>query len=268
VEAIGVAAAALLVVLFVSQRHRTEVAQQKKEAADAIASQPVQTPPVSVTPPETPELAMKVPAEDTIATGSANGRAETTFPASGAKEPVQQRKQAPKTGYSADHPFVPEWEQQAAGEQAAEGLGASNVPEDVGLENTAEDKNTAVENTANTAGDNTGGTNQALSNGVAVPAVYPYALRVSSAETVGDLARSVEAIGGKVVDASGTRIDPASFASGNQPALVRAIVKPGSVDAMTKLLAKYGATSKTKPPSAAEFASQTVEFDLSIAYAP
>jgi hypothetical protein len=93
-------------------------------------------------------------------------------------------------------------------------------------------------------------------------------LRVSSAETVGDLARSVEAMGGTVVDASGTRIDPASFAYGNQPAFVRAIVKPGSVDAMTKLLSKYGATSKTKPPTSAEFASQSVEFDLSITYAP
>jgi hypothetical protein len=266
VEAIGVAAAALLVVLFVSQRHRTEVAQQKKETADAIASQPakVENPPVVVEPAEQPQIAMKVPAEDTIATGSANGRAETTFPGSGgakeiAKEPAQQRKQAAKTGYSADNPFVPEWEQQAAGEQAAEGFGASNVPQDVGL-----DQNTA--NTANTAGDNTG--NQALSNGVAVPAVYPYALRVSAAETVGDFARSVEAMGGKVVDASGARIDPASFASGNQPAVVRAIVKSGSVDAMTKLLARYGATSKTKPPTSAEFASPTVEFDLAITYAP
>ena len=263
VEAIGVAAAALLVVLFVGQRHRTDVAREKKEAADAIASQPakVENPPVVVEPAEQPHIAMKVPAEETIATGSANGRAETTFPGSGggAKEPVQQKKQAPKTGYSADNPFVPEWEQQAAGEQAAEGFGASNVPQDVGLE-----QNTA--NTANTAGDSTG--NQALSNGVAVPAVYPYALAVSSADTVGDLVRSVEAIGGKVVDASGARIDPASFASGDQPALVRAIVKSGSVDAMTKLLAKYGATSKTKPPTSAEFASQTVEFDLSIAYTP
>ena len=269
VEAIGVAAAALLVVLFVAQRHRTDVAQERKETADAIA-QPskVENPPVVVQPAEPPQIAMKVPAEETIATGSANGRAETTFPGSGgakeiAKEPVQQRKQAPKSGYSADNPFVPEWEQQAAGEQAAEGFGASNVPQDLGVEqNTADDKNTA-----NTAGDNTGGTNQVLSNGVAVPAVYPYALRVSSAATVGDLARSVEAMGGKVVDASGARIDPASFGDGNEPALVRAIVKPGSVDAMTKLLARYGATSKTKPPSSAEFASQTVEFDLSITYA-
>jgi len=120
VEAIGVAAAALLVVLFVSQRHRTEVAQHKKETADAIASQPakVENPPVVVEPAEQPQIAMKVPAEDTIATGSANGRAETTFPGSGggkeiAKEPAQQRKQAAKTGYSADNPFVPEWEQQA-----------------------------------------------------------------------------------------------------------------------------------------------------------
>ncbi len=268
VEAIGVAAAALLVVLFVSQRHRTEVAQQK-ETADAIAGQPakVENPPVVVEPAEQPEIAMKVPAEETIATGSANGRAETTFPGSGggkeiAKEPVQQRKQVPKSGYSADNPFVPEWEQQAAGEQAAEGLGASNVPQEVGIEqNTAAENNTAIENTANTG-------NQVLSNGVAVPAVYAYSMSVSSAQTVGDLARSVEAMGGKVVDASGARIDPASLADGNPPAFVRAIVKPGSVDAMTKLLARYGATSKTKPPSSAEFASQTVEFDLSIAYAP
>jgi negative regulator of sigma E activity len=268
VEAIGVAAAALLVVLFVAQRHRTEVAQEKKETADAVASQPVKNPPVVVEPAQQPQIAMKVPAEETIATGSANGRAETTFPAAGgakdvAKEPAPQMKQAPKTGYSADNPFVPEWEQQAAGEQAAEGWGAGNVPQDVGVDqNTADEKNTA-----NTASDNTGSTNQVLSNGVAVPAVYPYALRVSSAETVGDLARSVEAMGGTIVDASGARIDPASFADGDQPALVRAIVKPGSVDAMTKLLARYGATSKTKPPSSAEFASQTVEFDLSITYA-
>jgi hypothetical protein len=268
VEAIGVAAAALLVVLFVAQRHRTEVAQEKNETADAIARQPstVQTPPVVVEPAQQPQIARKVPAEETIATGSANGRAETTFPSSGgakeAEEPVPQMKQAPKTGYSADNPFVPEWEQQAAGEQAAEGWGAGNVPQDVGREQTtADEKNTAIENTANTG-------NQVLSNGVAVPAVYAYSIAVSSAETLGDLARSVEALGGKVVDASGARIDPASFAYGNQPALVRAIVKPGNVDAMTKLLAKYGATSKTKPPSSAEFASQTVEFDLSITYAP
>jgi negative regulator of sigma E activity len=265
VEAIGVAAAALLVVLFVSQRHRIDVAeeraaQQKKETADAIASQPakVENPPVVVAPAEPPELATKVPAEDTIATGSANGRAETTFPGSGGG--TKQQKQAPKTGYSADHPFVPEWEQEATGEEAAQGLGASNVPEEP---NTADDKNTAVENTANTAG---GSTNQALSNGVAIPAVYPYALSVSSADTLENLARSVEALGGKVVDASGARIDPASFATGNEPDFVRAIVKPGSVDAMTKLLAKYGATSKTKPPTSAEFASQTVQFDISINY--
>lgn len=273
VEAIGVAAAALLVVLFVAQRHRAEVAQDKKETADAIARQPapVETP-VIVTPAETPQIAMKVPAEETIATGSANGRAETTFPgtapASGAKqmqkEPAQQ-KQAPKTGYSGDNPFVPEWEMQAAGEQAAEGLGASNVPAQQGLE-----ENTAQYNTAqgNTAGSNTASPNQALSNGVAVPAVYPYSVSVSSASTVGDLVRSVEAMGGKVVDASGARVDAASFDAGTQPTLVRAIVKPGSIDAMTKLLAKYGATSKTKPPTSAEFASETVEFDLSISYAP
>src|SRR3982750_2520790 len=49
VEAIGVAAAALLVVLFVAQRHRTEVAGNH-ERADAIASQPakVENPPVVV----------------------------------------------------------------------------------------------------------------------------------------------------------------------------------------------------------------------------
>ena len=266
VEAIGVAAAALLVVLFVAQRHRTEVAQDKKETADAVARQPAPVEsPVIVTPAETPQIAMKIPAEETIATGSANGRAETTFPgtapaSNGAKEMAQKKKQAPKSGYSADNPFVPEWEMQAAGEQAAEGWGAGNVPEQQGLE----------ENTAqyNTAQGNTAGSNQALSNGVAVPAVYPYSVSVSSASMVGDFVRSVEAMGGKVVDASGARVDAASFDAGNQPTLVRAIVKPGSIDAMTKLLAKYGAKSKTKPPTSAEFASETVEFDLSITYAP
>jgi negative regulator of sigma E activity len=261
-EAIGVAAAALLVVLFVAQRHRADVAREEK-AADALVANPPSpppAPPVVVAPPADPTLATKVP---DIATGSANGRAETTFPmppAGGDAEAVATKepavpKQAPKTGYSADNPFVPEWEAQAANQEAAEGFGASNVPPDEGAE-----QNTARENTASP--------NQALSNGVAVPAVYGYALRVSDASTLGELARSVEALGGKLVDASGAWIEPASFEADNEPAVVRAIVKVGATDAMVKLLARYGAVSKTRPPSSATFAADTIEFDIDVTYAP
>jgi hypothetical protein len=176
-----------------------------------------------VEPPEHPQHRDEGAGEDTIATGSANGRAGDDVPpgpvaGESPRSPVQQRKQAPKTGYSADNPFVPEWEQQAAGEQAAKGIGASNVPQD--LEQNTADERTRRENTA-TPRRQHGGTNQALSNGVAVPAVYPYALRVSSAETMGDLARSVRrwaersstrAVRGSTLRRSRRETSPRSFA--------------------------------------------------------
>ena len=220
VEALAVAAAALLVVLAIQVKHGADEAPQValQEAEEQGATLPAPLPGTD-------------PAPEPLATAKGPLLAPTTTtapPRTTAKTP--KKTELAPTPEVAEAPYAPDWD-------------ATPTPTTLDW-----DRDPALETEPGTA--------RELSQGVAMRTALYYALSTSDPEVLAQLADLARKAGGQLQDGNGDPLAEGASAGGSQK--VQLVLPPGSLAEVERGLRGLGARSNSPPPAAALYNGETV----------